>query len=278
MVSKWNYVPLTEEEKHIERKLAETLSISPAICTLLVQRGVKTEEQAKKFFRPQLSDLYDPFLLKDMDKAVARLNKAMGAKEKILVYGDYDVDGTTAVALVYKFLNNFYSNIDYYIPDRYDEGYGISKKGIDYAADNGFTLVIALDCGIKAVEKVAYAKGRGVDFIICDHHVPDDELPQAVAVLDAKRDDDTYPYSHLSGCGVGFKFMEGFARSNNPDNSLVPFGIIYDNRFSFLEIGLLFQQTTGLLGNFLIELFTVFVILIDIVALLHSCRSIFRHQ
>ena len=185
MVSKWNYVPLTEEEKHIERKLAETLSISPAICTLLVQRGVKTEEQAKKFFRPQLSDLYDPFLLKDMDKAVARLNKAMGAKEKILVYGDYDVDGTTAVALVYKFLNNFYSNIDYYIPDRYDEGYGISKKGIDYAADNGFTLVIALDCGIKAVEKVAYAKGRGVDFIICDHHVPDDELPQAVAVLDA---------------------------------------------------------------------------------------------
>ena len=215
MVSKWNYVPLTEEEKHIERKLAETLSISPAICTLLVQRGVKTEEQAKKFFRPQLSDLYDPFLLKDMDKAVARLNKAMGAKEKILVYGDYDVDGTTAVALVYKFLNNFYSNIDYYIPDRYDEGYGISKKGIDYAADNGFTLVIALDCGIKAVEKVAYAKGRGVDFIICDHHVPDDELPQAVAVLDAKRDDDTYPYSHLSGCGVGFKFMEGFARSNN---------------------------------------------------------------
>ena len=206
MVSKWNYVPLTEEEKHIERKLAETLSISPAICTLLVQRGVKTEEQAKKFFRPQLSDLYDPFLLKDMDKAVARLNKAMGAKEKILVYGDYDVDGTTAVALVYKFLNNFYSNIDYYIPDRYDEGYGISKKGIDYAADNGFTLVIALDCGIK---------GRGVDFIICDHHVPDDELPQAVAVLDAKRDDDTYPYSHLSGCGVGFKFMEGFARSNN---------------------------------------------------------------
>ncbi len=215
MVSKWNYVPLTEEEKHIERKLAETLSISPAICTLLVQRGVKTEEQAKKFFRPQLSDLYDPFLLKDMDKAVARLNKAMGAKEKILVYGDYDVDGTTAVALVYKFLNNFYSNIDYYIPDRYDEGYGISKKGIDYAADNGFTLVVALDCGIKAVEKVAYAKERGVDFIICDHHVPDDELPQAVAVLDAKRDDDTYPYSHLSGCGVGFKFMEGFARSNN---------------------------------------------------------------
>lgn len=141
MVSKWNYVPLTEEEKHIKKRLAETLSISPAICSLLVQRGVKTEEQVKKFFRPQLSDLYNPFLLKDMDKAVARLNQAMGAKEKILIYGDYDVDGTTAVALVYKFLNNFYSNIDYYIPDRYDEGYGISIKGIDYAADNGFTLV-----------------------------------------------------------------------------------------------------------------------------------------
>lgn len=215
MVSKWNYVPLTEEEKHIKKRLAETLSISPAICTLLVQRGLKTEEQVKKFFRPQLSDLYDPFLLKDMDKAVARLNQAMGAKEKILIYGDYDVDGTTAVALVYKFLNNFYSNIDYYIPDRYDEGYGISIKGIDYAADNGFSLVIALDCGIKAVEKVAYAKERGVEFIICDHHVPDDELPKAVAVLDAKREDDTYPYHHLSGCGVGFKFMQGFAASNN---------------------------------------------------------------
>lgn len=201
--------------KAYKKRLAETLSISPAICTLLVQRGLKTEEQVKKFFRPQLSDLYDPFLLKDMDKAVARLNQAMGAKEKILIYGDYDVDGTTAVALVYKFLNNFYSNIDYYIPDRYDEGYGISIKGIDYAADNGFSLVIALDCGIKAVEKVAYAKERGVEFIICDHHVPDDELPKAVAVLDAKREDDTYPYHHLSGCGVGFKFMQGFAASNN---------------------------------------------------------------
>ncbi|MCD7710712.1 MAG: single-stranded-DNA-specific exonuclease RecJ, partial [Porphyromonadaceae bacterium] len=224
MVSKWNYVSLTEEEKRIERKLAETLSISPSICRLLVQRGITTEEQAKKFFRPQLSDLYDPFLLKDMDKAVTRLNRAIGGKEKILIYGDYDVDGTTAVALVYKFLNHFYSDIDYYIPDRYDEGYGISIKGIDYAADNGFTLIVALDCGIKAVEKVAYAKERGVDFIICDHHVPDDQLPQAVAVLDAKRSDDTYPYSHLSGCGVGFKFMEGFARNNsiNIDRYLFP--------------------------------------------------------
>ena len=218
MVSKWNYVsPLTEEEKHTARRLAEALSISPAICTLLVQRGIKTEEQVKKFFRPRLEDLHDPFLLKDMDKAVARLNRAMGAKEKILIYGDYDVDGTTAVALVYRFLNNFYSNIDYYIPDRYDEGYGISIKGIDYAAENGFTLVITLDCGIKAVEKIAYAREKGIDFIVCDHHVPDDRLPQAVAVLDAKRDDDTYPYDHLSGCGVGFKFMQAFALDNHID-------------------------------------------------------------
>ena len=218
MVSKWNYVsPLTEEEKHTARRLADALSISPAICTLLVQRGIKTEEQVKKFFRPRLEDLHDPFLLKDMDKAVARLNKAMGAKEKILIYGDYDVDGTTAVALVYRFLNNFYSNIDYYIPDRYDEGYGISIKGIDYAAENGFSLVITLDCGIKAVEKIAYAREKGIDFIVCDHHVPDEHLPQAVAVLDAKRDDDTYPYEHLSGCGVGFKFMQAFALDNDID-------------------------------------------------------------
>lgn len=209
--------PLTEEEKHTARRLAEALSISPAICTLLVQRGIKTEEQVKKFFRPRLEDLHDPFLLKDMDKAVARLNRAMGAKEKILIYGDYDVDGTTAVALVYRFLNNFYSNIDYYIPDRYDEGYGISVKGIDYAAENGFTLVITLDCGIKAVEKIDYAREKGIDFIVCDHHVPDERLPQAVAVLDAKRDDDTYPYEHLSGCGVGFKFMQAFALDNRID-------------------------------------------------------------
>ncbi|MBQ8424120.1 MAG: single-stranded-DNA-specific exonuclease RecJ [Coprobacter sp.] len=226
MVSKWNYVPLTKEDEHIQERLAETLSISPAICTLLVQRGVKTVEDARKFFRPQLADLYDPFLLKDMDKAVSRLNKAMGAKEKILIYGDYDVDGTTAVALVYKFLNNFYSNLDYYIPDRYDEGYGISIKGIDYAAENGITLIIALDCGIKAVEKVAYAQEKGIDFIICDHHVPDEKLPEAVAVLDAKRDDDTYPYEHLSGCGVGFKFMEGFARSNGIDVSQYLFPLL----------------------------------------------------
>ncbi len=218
MVSKWNYVPLTEEDERAKERLAETLSISPAICTLLVQRGVKTKEQAERFFHPRLEDLYDPFLLTDMDKAVERLNNAMYNNEKILIYGDYDVDGTTAVALVYSFLRKYgYFNLEYYIPDRYDEGYGISLKGIDYAAENGFTLVITLDCGIKAVEKVAYAQAKGIDFIICDHHVPDAKLPDAVAVLDAKREDDRYPYEHLSGCGVGFKLIQGFCRKNNID-------------------------------------------------------------
>ena len=215
MISKWNYLPLTEKEKQAKEILSRTLGLDPYICELLVLRGVTNETDAKKFFRPQLSDLYDPFLLNDMDKAVNRLNKAMGSKEKILIYGDYDVDGTTAVALVYKFLQNFYSGLDCYIPDRYDEGYGISIKGIDYAEENGFSLIIALDCGIKAIEKVEYAKSKGIDFIICDHHVPDKELPGAVAVLDPKRDDSTYPYQHLSGCGVGFKFMQAFAISNN---------------------------------------------------------------
>ncbi|MCH5328769.1 MAG: DHH family phosphoesterase, partial [Coprobacter sp.] len=214
MASKWNYLPLTSEQEEIKTRLARELSMSPLLCELLVQRGVTSANEAKKFFRPQLTDLYDPFLMNDMDKAVKRLNEAMGRKEKILIYGDYDVDGTTAVALVYKFLRNFYSSLDYYIPDRYDEGYGISIKSIDYAHENGISLVIALDCGIKAVEKIAYAKSKGIDFIICDHHMPDDELPAAVAVLDPKRADSTYPYSHLSGCGVGFKFMQGFAISN----------------------------------------------------------------
>lgn len=217
MISEWNYSPLTEDEENIKAGMVQELALSPAICELLIQRGVTSTTEVKNFFRPQLSDLYDPFLMKDMDKAVSRLNKAMGKKEKILIYGDYDVDGTTAVALVYKFLRNFYSCIDYYIPDRYDEGYGISVKGINYAEENGFTLIIALDCGIKAVEKIAYAQEKGIDFIICDHHVPDDELPDAAAVLDPKRPDDNYPYKHLSGCGVGFKFMQGFAQSNNID-------------------------------------------------------------
>lgn len=172
-------------------------------------------EEARHFFRPQLSTgLHDPFLMKDMDKAVQRLNEAIGRKEKILIYGDYDVDGTSAVALVYRFLRNFYSSLDYYIPDRYDDGYGISEKGIDYAYDTGVKLVITLDCGIKAINMVRYAKSKGIDFIICDHHKPDDELPEAVAVLDPKRVDDEYPYPHLSACGVGLKFMQAFARNN----------------------------------------------------------------
>ncbi len=181
---------------------------------LLVQRGIKSVEEAEKFFHPSLRDMHDPFLMPDMHKAVERLNKAMGKKERIMVYGDYDVDGTTAVALVYKYLRNYYSNIEYYIPTRYDEGYGISRRSIDYAAAQGVKLIIILDCGIKAIEEIAYARTLGIDFIICDHHVPDDELPDAVAILNPKLDGSTYPCSHLSGCGVGFKFMQAFAISN----------------------------------------------------------------
>lgn len=219
MQSIWKIQRLTDEQKKIRDNLSAELSINPVLSQLLVQRGIVTVEEARRFFRPQIQDLYDPFLMNDMHIAVERLNLAMGRKEKILIYGDYDVDGTTAVALVYKFLQNFYSNLDYYIPDRYDEGYGISYKGIDYAAENDFTLIIALDCGIKEIEKIKYAKRKGVDFIICDHHNPDDELPEAVAVLDAKRADSTYPYQHLSGCGVGFKFMQAFAINNGIDFS-----------------------------------------------------------
>jgi single-stranded-DNA-specific exonuclease recJ len=189
----------------------------------LLERGITSAAEAKRFFRPQLSELHDPFLMKDMSIAVERLNQAMGKKERILVYGDYDVDGTTAVALVYKFLQQFYSNIDYYIPDRYNEGYGVSVKGVDYAYETGVKLIIVLDCGIKAVEEIAYAKEKGIDFIICDHHVPDDVLPPAVAILNAKRPDATYPYEHLSGCGVGFKFMQAFALNNGIEfNQLTP--------------------------------------------------------
>ena len=199
------------------------MGISPILGRLLVERGITSMTAARKFFRPQLQDLHDPFLMKDMDKAVERLNKAMGKKERILIYGDYDVDGTTAVALVYKFIQQFYSNIDYYIPDRYNEGYGVSMKGVDYAARTGVKLVIVLDCGIKAVEEIAYAREKGIDFIICDHHVPDETLPPAVAILNAKRADNTYPYEHLSGCGVGFKFMQAFAQNNGIEfHHLIP--------------------------------------------------------
>ena len=203
--------------------LAKKLNIAPVLAQLLLRRGITTESAAKRFFRPQLTDLINPFLMKDMDLAVDRLNDAIGRKERILVYGDYDVDGCTAVALVYKFLQQFYSNIDYYIPDRYDEGYGVSKKGIHYAKETGVSLIIILDCGIKAINEIAYAKELGIDFIICDHHVPDDTLPCAIATLNPKRTDDTYPFKNLCGCGVGFKFMQGFARSNGiPFSQLQP--------------------------------------------------------
>lgn len=211
---KWNYEPPTSEEKKAAAELGLKLSISPVIAMLLLKRGINTESAAKRFFRPQLADLINPFLMKDMDLAVDRLNDAMGRKERILVYGDYDVDGCTAVALVYKFLRQFYSNIDYYIPDRYDEGYGVSKKGIDFAKSTGVKLIIILDCGIKANDEIAYAKSLGIDFIICDHHVPDEELPCAVAILNPKRKDDSYPFKNLCGCGVGFKFMQAFAKNN----------------------------------------------------------------
>lgn len=217
MINKWIYRTLTKEQTEIQNRLAEELSISPILAQLLVERDITTFEEARGFFRPDLNHLHDPFLMADMHQAVNRLTDAMQKNEKILVYGDYDVDGTTSVALVYKFLKKFYSNIDFYIPDRYNEGYGISILGIDFAAQNDFRLVIALDCGIKAVEKVKHAVGLGVDFIICDHHTPDAELPPAVAVLDPKRLDCQYPYKHLSGCGVGFKLMQAFSLVNNID-------------------------------------------------------------
>ena len=220
---KWKYDPPTPEETQQAKELADKLSMSPILAGLLIKRGITTESAAKRFFRPQLADLINPFLMKDMYVAVDRLNDAMGRKERILVYGDYDVDGCTAVALVYKFLQQFYSNIDYYIPDRYDEGYGISRKGIKYAHDTGVKLIIILDCGIKAIEMITYAKSIGIDFIICDHHVHDETLPPAVAILNPKRDDDAYPFKQLCGCGVGFKFMQAFAKNNGiPFSRLIP--------------------------------------------------------
>lgn len=220
---KWNYNPPTEEQKRTAGELAEKIGMNPILTQLLVERGITTESAAKRFFRPQLADLINPFLMKDMDIAVDRLNDAMGRKERILVYGDYDVDGCTAVALVYKFLQQFYSNIEYYIPDRYEEGYGVSRKGIDYAKQQGVKLIIILDCGIKAINEIAYAKEQGIDFIICDHHVPDDVVPPAVAILNPKRTDDSYPFKHLCGCGVGFKFMQAFAKNNSiPFSRLIP--------------------------------------------------------
>lgn len=219
----WSYNPPSDAEQLFAEKMAEELKISPVLARVLIGRGIDSVQEARRFFRPQLTELHDPFLFKDMHKAVNRLNEALGHKERILVYGDYDVDGCTAVALVYRFLQQYYSNIDYYIPDRNEDGYGVSRKGVDYACETGVSLVIVLDCGIKASDEIAYARQKGIDFIICDHHVPDSELPSAVAVLNAKRQDNTYPYEHLCGCGVGFKLMQAFAISNGIEFSqLIP--------------------------------------------------------
>ncbi|RKS15503.1 single-stranded-DNA-specific exonuclease RecJ [Flavobacterium sp. 120] len=206
------------------KNLAKALNVEDFVATLLVQRGIETFEDAKRFFRPSLEDLHDPYLMKDMEKAVARIEKAIENEENILVFGDYDVDGTTAVSLVSSYLKTYYPNVATYIPDRYDEGYGISFKGIDFADDNRFSLIIALDCGIKSIDHVAYAKARNIDFIICDHHRPGDFLPEAIAVLDPKRDDCTYPYDELCGCGIGFKLIQALGKNRNQTiDDLIPY-------------------------------------------------------
>ena len=216
---KWTIKAPADPEK-VSRLSAE-LGIDRVLADLLVQRGVETFEEARSFFRPRLEDLHDPFLMKDMDKAVGRLHEAIVSGQKILVYGDYDVDGTTAVALVFSFVRRFTDRVGFYIPDRYDEGYGLSYKGLDWASDNGFNLVITLDCGIKAIDKVEYARGKGIDVIICDHHLPEDALPEAVAVLDPKREDCHYPFDDLCGCGVGFKLVQGYVRKYDLDPLLL---------------------------------------------------------
>src|SRR5690606_5341413 len=212
MQKRWVLKPKSEEEK--SRKLQQELNVSRIIAELLSNREIHTFDQAKFFFRPSLDHLHDPFLMKDMDKAIKRIEEAIGQKEKILIYGDYDVDGTTAVAVVYSFFREFHSGIAFYIPDRYSEGYGISRQGIDYAVTHGFSLIIALDCGIKAIEQIEYAKSKGVDFVIGDHHLPGTDIPNAVAVLDPKRIDCPYPYKELSGCGIGFKIIQAFLIRN----------------------------------------------------------------
>ena len=219
---RWNLKPLPAEEKI--NSLAQALQVDHFVATLLVQRGIETFEEARQFFRPKLTDLHDPYLMKDMDKAVSRIELAIKNNENILVFGDYDVDGTTAVSLVSAYLKTHYSNVATYIPDRYDEGYGISFKGIDYADDNAFSLIIALDCGIKSIDHVAYAKARNIDFIICDHHRPGEFLPDAVAVLDPKRSDCTYPYDELCGCGIGFKLIQALGKNKGETiEDLVPY-------------------------------------------------------
>ena len=227
----WNIRRLTAQEEALQQQLERELNISSAAARMLVVRNIQSAEEARQFIRPSLDKLHDPFLMKDMDKAVERLHQAVTQGEKILIYGDYDVDGTTAVAVMYRFLNKVIQEqgaksqdvIDYYIPDRYNEGYGVSTQGIDYAVAHGCGLIITLDCGIKAVEKVAYAKSKGIDVIVCDHHTPGDELPKAVAVLNMKREDCPYPYKDLSGCGVGFKLAQAYTQQYSlPFDNLVP--------------------------------------------------------
>lgn len=211
-------------DSQIIQHLKTTLNVSPLVANLLAQRGITTFNQAKKFFRPELADLYNPYLMKDMDKAVARIEKAIATNERILVFGDYDVDGTTAVALMSSYLKSFYPDVDTYIPDRYAEGYGISNQGIDYAEDNGITLIIALDCGIKSIDKIEYANQKGIDFVICDHHLPGDEVPNAIAVLDPKQKDCHYPFKELCGCGVGFKLIQALAENRGETvEDLIPY-------------------------------------------------------
>ncbi|MCQ2157314.1 MAG: single-stranded-DNA-specific exonuclease RecJ [Bacteroidales bacterium] len=212
MAKECKWILKAQADPETVEKLSAEVGIDRVLANLLVHRGVKTFEEARAFFRPNLDDLYDPFLMKDMDVAVERVHKAISNGEKILVYGDYDVDGTTAVALVYSFIKRFTDKVDFYIPDRYDEGYGVSFKGIDWAAEGGFSLIITLDCGIKAIDKVKYAASKGVDVIICDHHLPEEELPEAIAVLDPKREDCNYPFDDLSGCGVGFKLVQAYSK------------------------------------------------------------------
>lgn len=225
MDSIWKIRELSNEEQALTKQLAQELSISELSARMLVVRGIRTADAARKYIRPTLDEINDPFLMRDMDKAVARLEKALNDGERILVYGDYDVDGTTAVALMYTFLKGLTDNVDFYIPDRYTEGYGISFKGVDYAQSTGCTLIVALDCGIKAVDKVEYATNRHIDFIVCDHHTPGDELPKAVAVLNMKRADCNYPYKDLSGCGVGFKLVQAYSQTHNisiPWHTMLP--------------------------------------------------------
>ena len=219
----WQIQTLSAEQSALRDKLASELHIHHMAAALLVRRGITTREEASAFVHPDLKQLHDPMLMLDMKQAEQRLSVAIDRGEKILIYGDYDVDGTTAVALMYRFLSSFYTNIDYYIPDRYTEGYGISFRGVDYAQENGWTLIIALDCGIKSADKVEYARIRGIDFIICDHHMPGNEIPKAVAVLDSKQTDDPYPFKELSGCGVGFKLAQAYAQEHGmPFDSLMP--------------------------------------------------------